>query len=176
MKILKFIALSIIALIVVLGVVGLFLPNAQHVERQITIQAPASKIFPYFNDFRKFNEWSPWAKLDPDTKYTFSGAESGVGAKIEWASEDDSVGKGSQEIIESRPNEFVKTELDFGMGEPAQAMFTLSEEGENTSLTWAFDTYLDTTISKYFGLMLDKWVGSSYEEGLADLKILAESQ
>ena len=172
----KFIALSLIAAIIVLGVGGLFLPNVQHVERQITIQAPIGKIFPYVNDFHKFNQWSPWAQLDPDMKYTYSGAQSGVGAKVEWASEDDSVGNGAQVIIESRPDEFVKTELDFGMSDPAQASFTLSVEGENTSLTWAFDTYLDSTISKYFGLLLDKWVGSTYEDGLSRLKTLVEAQ
>ena len=95
---------------------------------------------------------------------------------MNWASDDQNVGKGSQEILESRPDEFVKTELDFGVGDAAQASFTLNEENGMTTLTWAFDTYLDETISRYFGLMLDKWVGSAYEQGLADLKTLLESQ
>ncbi|MEE9447345.1 MAG: SRPBCC family protein [Arenicellales bacterium] len=176
MKIFKIILLSVMAFIIIAGVIGLFLPTAQHVERQITINAPLNKVFPYINDFRKFNQWSPWAKIDPSTEYTFTGAEKGKGAKIQWTSVHEHVGKGSQEILESNGVDFVKTSLDFGTGEPATAQFNLSEANGQTTVIWAFDTYFDKTISRYFGLMLDKWVGQSYEEGLVNLKTLLESQ
>ena len=176
MKFLKYVAFTLLGLMVLFGFVGLFLPSAQQVERQITIAAPAAEIFPYINDFHQFIVWSPWAKLDPDTQYTFSGAGSGVGAKMQWASEHEYVGQGSQEIIESRRNAFVKSTLDFGFGEPAAASFSLSESGGQTTVVWAFDTYMGNTISRYFGLMLDQWVGDSYEQGLSDLKVLIESR
>ncbi len=175
MKLLKYAALSGGGLMVLLGVIGLFLPYAQHVERQITIDAPAAAVFPYANDYRKFNEWSPWAKLDPNTHYTFSGEKSGVGAIMAWSSEHQHVGKGSQEILESRLDTLVKTRLDFGFGEPATATFNLDEADGKTTVIWAFDTYMGNTISRYFGLMLDNWVGASYEQGLFDLKSLVES-
>ena len=175
-KILKYIALIILAIFIILGVVGLFLPGTQHVERQISIAAPADKVFVYLNDFRKFNLWSPWARVDPDTKYTYSGAEQGVGAKFEWSSENPHVGKGTQEIIESVPNTFLKTELNFGDNSPAKASFSLLEEDGKTSVIWGFDAYLDNTIARYFGLMLDEWVGADYQKGLENLKILAEAQ
>jgi hypothetical protein len=174
-KFIKYVALALLGLMVLFGFVGLFLPSAQQVVRQITIAAPAAKIFPYTNDFHKFIVWSPWAKLDPDTQYTFSGPSMGVGAKMQWASEHEYVGYGSQEILESQPNTFVKSKLDFGFGEPAIASLTLSESGEQTTVVWVFDTYMGNTISRYFGLMLDQWVGTSYEQGLSNLKILVES-
>ncbi len=178
MKIIKYLLLGFIALIIVLGVVGIFLPDTQHVERQIAIDAPADEIFPYVNDFRKFNEWSPWAKIDPQTKYTFSGPESGVGAKMEWASEHQQVGQGTQEILESVPNNTVKTRLDFGMGGPSLAGFALSENNGQTTVVWSFDAYFENSIARYFGLMLDldKWVGGDYEKGLANLKTVVEAK
>lgn len=175
MKFVKYVALGLIGLMVLFGVIGLFLPSSQHVERQIMIDAPAAKIFPHANDFRKFNKWSPWTKLDPNTRYTFSGTENGAGAIMQWASEHEHVGKGSQTIIESRPNEFIKTELDFGFDALATASFTFTETGEQTRVVWAFDAYMGNTISRYFGMMMDSWIGASYEQGLADLKALVES-
>ena len=175
MKFIKKAALVLLGLMMLFGVIGLFLPSSQHVERQVTIDAPASQVFPYLNDFRKFNEWNPWAKLDPNTQYTFSGTDSGTGAIMQWSSEHEHVGKGSQQIVDSRLNEFVETELDFGFGAPAKAAFTLSEVAGQTTVVWAFDAYLGNTISRYFGLMMDSWVGASYEQGLADLKALVES-
>lgn len=177
MRFLKYLALTLVTFIIVVGVVGIFLPNAQHVERQITIAAPAKSIFPYVNDFRKFNEWSPWAALDPNTQYTFSGPDSGTGAKIEWKSEHKQVGEGSQEIMEAEENVLVKSKLDIGMGSPALASFSLNEADGETTLIWGFDAQFDSTISRYFGLIFDleKWVGDDYEEGLSRLKRLIES-
>ena len=176
MKWLKRIILLVMALIMVFGVISLFLPDTSHVERSTTINAPAAKIFPYVNNLKAFNEWSPWTDIDPSTQYKFTGPETGVGAKVDWASEHNEVGKGSQEIIESRANEFVKTRLEFGGGGPAEAQFILSPAGSATQITWAFDTNLNNPIEKYFGLMMDKWVGQAYEKGLGQLKTLIESK
>lgn len=175
MKFIKYAALTVLGLMVLFGVIGLFLPSSQHVERQITIDAPAARVFPYLNDFRKFNQWSPWAKMDPNTRYTYSGTERGTGAIMQWSSEHEHVGMGSQQIVDSKPNELVKTEIDFGFGTPAAASFTLSEDAGQTHVLWVFDVYMGNTISRYFGLMMDSWVGASYEQGLADLKALVES-
>lgn len=178
MRFLKYIALTLITFIIVVGLVGMFLPNAQHVERKITIAAPAQVIFPYVNNFHKFNEWSPWAALDPNTQYTFSGPDHGTGAKLVWKSEHKQVGEGSQEILESQENVLVKSRLDFGMGAPALASFRLNEANGETALTWGFDAQFEGTISRYFGLIFDleKWVGGDYEKGLSRLKALIESQ
>jgi hypothetical protein len=176
LKYLKYFALSLLGLMVLFGALGLLLPSAQHVERQIEIQAPATTIFPYVSDYRKFIEWSPWAKLDPKTHYLFSGPPSGVGAKMEWLSTHSSVGTGSQEILELQPNRFVKARLDFGDWSPALSSFSLSEVAGKTTLIWTYDTYMDNTISRYFGMMLDSWIGDVYKNGLSDLKILIESK
>lgn len=176
MKIVKTIFLTIIALVVVLGVVGLLLPGQTYVERSTVINAPASVVFPLVNNFQEFNKWSPWAKRDPEAQYTFAGPESGVGAKFTWSSDNPQVGVGSQEIIESELNKKVRTFLDFGDMGTAYAQFTLEAVEEGVALTWGFDVEHGwQPVKRYFGLMMDKWVGKDYEEGLADLKRLAES-
>ena len=54
-------------------------------EKQL-IQAPPQVVFGYINDYRKFNQWSPWFERDPEAKYEYSGP-TGVGSKMHWESE-----------------------------------------------------------------------------------------
>ena len=91
----KRIILGLIVLLAIAVGIAFLLPGKVHVERSIAIAAPAEKIFPLINSPRRFNEWSPWAQIDPDMKITFSGPESGVGATMEWQSENRNVGAGN---------------------------------------------------------------------------------
>ncbi|MEM9532684.1 MAG: SRPBCC family protein [Pseudomonadota bacterium] len=176
MKLIKFVLLTVIGLAVILGVAGLFLPDSAHVERSVTIDAPASEVFDLLNDMSRFNDWSPWYGEDPNAVYTLTGPASGVGSKMAWASELRSVGSGSMEITASQPNDRVETYLDFGDQGDAAAYYALSESGGQTTVTWGFDTeFHGNIVQRYFGLMLDTFVGTSYEDGLAKLKVVAES-
>jgi uncharacterized protein YndB with AHSA1/START domain len=87
-------------------------PGQFRVARSATIQAPPEAVFPLVNDFHKWAVWSPWEKLDPSMKKTFSGAESGVGAVYAWSGNSD-VGEGRMTIGESQPNERLEIRLEF---------------------------------------------------------------
>lgn len=178
MKFLKYVGFGLIGLMVLFGIIGMFLPYNKHIERQITIDAPAAIVFPYINDFKLFNQWSPWAKLDTDTVYTYTGNENGIGAKMQWTSKHEFVGKGTQEILESQADQFVKTKLVFAFMEPASTSFHLSEVDGKTTMVWTFDIYMGNTIFRFSGLLFDSWgwVGTTYEQGLHDLKTFIERQ
>lgn len=172
---LKKIGLGLVGLIVVLVVVGFMLPRQVAVERSVVIAAAPEEVFPYVNSLKAFNEWSPWAEYDPDTQYTFSGPETGVGARVDWVSEQSNVGSGSQEIVESVENELVRTKLDFGSEGLADAHFQLKRVDDGTEVTWGFATDMGMNpMGRYFGLMMDKWVGADYERGLDRLKDVVE--
>jgi len=162
--------------------VGLFLPREVHVERNIEIQRPAAAVFVLLNSYQPFNTWSPWAERDPDARFEFSGPESGVGARMSWVGDPRLVGTGWQEITESRPNTLIRTRLDFEQQGSAESYFELVESSAGVEVTWGFDTdltegqgFFGGIIARYFGLLFDKWIGTDYEQGLANLKMIAES-
>lgn len=175
---LKKILVGFAAVTGVLVGIGLLLPGKIHVERSVEINAPAETVFPLIASFREFNRWSPWAKKDPNTTYTFSGPETGVGARMEWKSNDPNVGSGSQEITAVDPGKSQTVALSFGgmeMGKPS-ATYTLQPNGAKTVVTWTFDEDVGmNVIARYFGLMFDAMIGPDYENGLANLKAIAES-
>ena len=167
----------VLAVLFVVFIAGAYLmPKTINVERDITIDAPPAEVFPYVNNYKKFNEWSPWANRDPDATYTYSGPEAGEGAKMSWEGSE-SVGAGSQTITASEENRRVETELDFGDQGTAQAYFNLEprSDGTETNITWGMNSDMgNNPIARWMGLMMDRWVGTDYEKGLKNLKETVE--
>ena len=175
MKFLKTVGLGLLGIIILLAVVGFFLPQTQHLERSITINADQQAIFTTLNSFESFNEWSPWAELDPNASYQYSGPASGVGAGMSWTSDEPNVGNGSQKIISSEPFNRVQVELIFGDNDVTTASYTLAPVDGGVEVTWGFDADFGNNImGRYFGLLLEKFLGPQYEQGLANLKTLME--
>jgi hypothetical protein len=150
-------------------------PDTFRVERSAIINAPPENIFPLINDFRKWEPWSPWEKVDPSVKRTYSGAASGEGAIYEWSG-NKNIGQGRMEIVESSPSK-IRLKIDFI--KPFEAHntieFTLIPQGGSTLVTQAM--YGPSPfISKLMGIFcsMDKMVGKKYEEGLANLKAISE--
>ncbi|MCB1207201.1 MAG: SRPBCC family protein, partial [Verrucomicrobiae bacterium] len=76
----KKIVIVLAVLIAVLLIVASFQPDTMEVTRSTTIAAPPAAVFAVVNDFRRWDEWSPWAKLDPEMTKTLEGPPTGVGA------------------------------------------------------------------------------------------------
>ncbi len=176
MKFLKGLLFILLALVVLLALGGLLLPASAHVERTQTIHAPVDRVFPMINDLHAFNEWSPWANIDPETRYEFSDPASGAGARMSWHSEHPQVGKGSMEIIRSEAPRRIEVALDFGEQGTAVSFYDLVPGDGSTQVTWGFDTEFGyDLIGRYMGLLFDKWIGADYEQGLRNLKAKAEA-
>lgn len=164
------------------AVVGLFLllaalrPAEFRIARSAAIAAPPSAIVPHINDLHKWAAWSPFEKLDPAMKKTFSGPAAGVGASYAWNG-NAKAGEGHMTITESHP-ERVVMDLQFIRPFPAKnvAEFTLVPEGGTTRVTWAI-TGRNNLMAKAFGMLvnIDKMVGRDFEAGLASLKAIAEA-
>jgi len=157
-------------------IIGMMLPEKLHVERTVKIKATSQQIYGYLASFKKFNQWSPWAVIDPKTEYKFVGPLQGVGAIMHWKSEHSSVGAGSQKIIEASEFTKVKSVLAMGNLGKSYATFNLKTEGSQTVVTWSFDMSFGFNIpARIVGLGMDEGLGHSYETGLQRLKQLMET-
>ena len=176
MKYVRIILLAFVVFLASLAVIGFFLPQQVNVERTIRINAPAEAVYSLISQSRRFNDWSPWAKTDPEARFTFSGPPSGVGASMAWDSENPRVGKGNWVIVEAKANKMLRVKLDFGEQGIANSYYLLdSIDPTHTAVTWGFDTDMGKNpLGRWFGLLMDKWVGKDYEAGLQNLKALLE--
>lgn len=174
----------LIKILIGLAVVGVALvvfiamqPDGFRVARTTMVNAPASDVFAQVNDFHKWAVWSPFEKLDPAMKKTFSGVPDGEGAVYGWSG-NDKAGEGSMTIVESRPGRTIRMTLAFirPFKVTNEVVFTFEAEGEKTKVTWAM-TGQRNFMFKAVGLLMnmDKTVGGEFEKGLADLKSVSES-
>ena len=70
--------LGIVALVFLLAAVGLLLPELIHVERRIGIAATPLAAFPYVNNPRNTEKWSPWREPDRRASLAYGGPAAGV--------------------------------------------------------------------------------------------------
>lgn len=174
---LKKILFALVALVLVFVVVVALQPSEFHVERSVTVDAPPDSVFAEVNDFHKWDAWSPWAKLDPDAKVGFAGPDAGEGQVMTWAGNSE-VGAGKMTLVESRPDELVKTKVDFT--EPfegtSMSQFAFKPEDNQTVVTWSMDDE-HSFLEKAMCLVMNgkKMVGEQMEKGLSQLKELAEA-
>jgi uncharacterized protein YndB with AHSA1/START domain len=152
-------------------------PSDFRVTRTATISAPPAVVFDQVNELHKWEAWSPWAKRDPNVKNTFEGPSAGTGAMFGWAGNSE-VGEGRMTIIESRPDEIIRLKLEFikPFEDTSTAEFKFEPKDGRTMVTWSMYGENDF-ISKAFGLFMDmdKMIGGDFEQGLAQIKEIAET-
>ena len=174
MKVVKWIVGGIAVLAVLFFVIGFLLPSKFNVSRSTQINAPAEKVYAYLASPRAWPKWTVWNGRDPGMKVTYSGAESGQGAK--WAWESRTEGVGNMEFTRAEPNKRIEYTLvfpDYGMR--STGALTLLPEGSGTHVTWTTTGDVGANpINHYFAALMDRMVGPDFEGGLANLKALAE--
>lgn len=153
-------------------------PDEFKVVRSTTITAPPATVFEQVNDFHKWDDWSPWAKLDPACKNTFDGEAAGKGAKFAWDG-NNKVGAGRMTIMDSQPPELICINLEFLRPFKTTNLteFAFKAQSGQTLVTWTMSGNTNF-VCKIFGLFMDgdKMVGKDFEKGLASLKALSEAK
>ena len=163
----------IVLLIAIVGVLGYAAtrPNTFQVQRKAVIAAPPEKVFAMIDDFRRWNEWSPWDKLDPAMTRTFGGPATGVGATYAWTG-NSAVGEGRMEILESTPPSKIRIKLDFIKPFESNNVteFVLVPRDGGTEVTWTMqgpNLYVSKLMDTFVDM--DAMIGKDFEKGLADM-------
>lgn len=150
--------------------------SKMNISREIIIHAEISKIFPYINNSKLSNSWMPWQDSDKDAVMVYSGPDEGVNSKTSWDSKG-RMGKGEAIVIESRPNELVKTKLiytrPFKMSQLAQIALFQTENG--VKVVWSVEAEKNF-IFKIMSLFIDcdDMIGKQFDMGLVKLKNMLE--
>ena len=174
----KSILLVLLGLIALLLIVVALQPDDFRYSRSTVIAAKPEVVFPHVNDLKQWDDWSPWAKLDPNMKEEYSDPTSGKEAWHSWNGNAE-VGEGKMTIVESRPSELIRIRLEFL--KPMQAVndteFTFKPEGEGTRVTWTM-AGKNGFVGKLFCLLMnmEKMLGDQFAQGLAKMKEVVESK
>jgi hypothetical protein len=174
MKILKWLGVGLGAVVLLFVVIGFCLPRRFHVERGVFIGAPPESVYAVIIKLREWPTWTAWTKERyPDMRIEFSGAEEGVGAKQSW--EGKSSGSGSIEITKANLEEGIAYAFSFD-GNPSTGGIGFFPGPDGTLVTWYADGDLGMNpVARYFGLLMDRFMGPDFEKGLINLKKKVEA-
>ena len=177
MKIVKWLIVSVAALFGLFLIITFFLPKDYSVSRSISIAAPVPVVYSQVADLKAWQEWNPWNQVDPEIEITYGERSAGAGASYSW--ESDIAGDGEMRILETVPNELVRYELIFEGYEdlPSYSEIKIEPVGgtERVEVSWTFEGNVGSNFfARWMSVMVDRFVGASYDDGLEALRERAE--
>jgi hypothetical protein len=169
------ISMAIVAVLFVL--VGVFLPASRTLVEQAETNRQRTIVFDTLNSFRRFQEWNPIVLRDPQMTVQRTGPEEGVGARIEYQSDERAIGRGAWEIVETDPGNRVVYAIESpARGDNKRMEFTLRGTGRNNrniEITQQYHVdYGWNLLGRYAGMYVRSSVGEDMKIGMRRLTTL----
>ena len=170
--------ISLLIVIALFVVIGLFLPASRTVSHSVETNRPMSTVNDILSSFTRFKDWNALINHDPRMQLTTSGPESGVGAALAFSSSQHSIGSGKWEIKEIVPGEKIVYALDTpGRGKNKTMTFRFERTGQrkqNVEITQRYSVdYGWDLLGRYAGtLYVNSEIGADIKRGLTKLSNL----
>ena len=178
MKIVKWILIVLVVIIGVPLLIAAFAKKDYKVEREVVINKPTQVVFDYVKYLKNQNDYSKWAKIDPNMKKTFRGTDGTIGFVSAWESDNEDVGKGEQEIKGMKDGSRIDYEIRFiePFASTADAYMTTESVSDNqTKVKWCFSGNMAWPMNFMMVVMdIEKAVGDDLQLGLNNLKEILE--
>lgn len=176
-KALKWAAIVLGVVLVVVIVGGLVRGGEWSVSRSIVIDAPPEEVHPHINNLKRWEAWSPFEKelfeTDPTFEIHYEDQVEGVGASRSWDSEQ---GPGGMKIVESDAQKGVTFELWMQGFEPFHGKLEYEPVEGGTKVTWTdWGDMGGNPVVGWLAMSMDSMMGPYFESGLADLKQVVEA-
>lgn len=176
MKILKRIGLVLLGIILLVVIIGLFMPAKTVVEKSIVVNAPIETVFDQVNTLTNWKKWSPWYKMDTTATLTYTGPASGNGASYSWDSKNSDIGAGTMTLSDVKEYEHITENMVFKDRGEGKATMDFTKEGTGVKVTWKME--MDhgwNPIMRIMGsLFIKGMLGKQFQEGLDGIKNAAE--
>jgi hypothetical protein len=173
-QILKRIAIGVGLATLIVIAVGFMLPGSYTVTRKVTVKAAPAAIHALVGDLEQWPEWTPFLEADPTTVVTVGDKTTGAGASQSWTGES---GSGELTFTRSEPDWGIAYDMVFDEGayrSTCDMTYKVVDDGTEVSWSMAGDNGLNV-LKRYMGMVMDKWVGPMFEDGLNKLKLVAET-
>jgi len=166
--------ISTVIVAVLFLVVGVILPSERTLTESVETNRRLSIVFDTLNSVKRFKDWNPVVLRDPSVDLKISGPDAGIGARIDYSSSVEGIGKGSWEIVDSEEDVSVTYHLSNPQrGENKRMVFTLKPTGRNNrnvEISQTYDVqYGWNLLGRYAGLYVSRHVGDDVKLGLNKL-------
>lgn len=166
------ISLAIVAALFLL--IGVVLPSSRHLESSVETNRKLTIVYDTLNSLRRWPTWNPIGAKDTAMQIKLSGPEQGVGARLDYSSNESGLGEGSWEIVANEPNQRIAYAITSDeRGENKRSEFFLRPTGRNNrnvEITQTYDVdYGWNLLGRYAGLYVRSSIGEDIKLGLSRL-------
>ena len=161
-------------LIIILGVIGYFLPTTFTLNKSVTISSTPAHIHEYVGDLSRWQIWTVWKDDDPEIEITIGEKTTGIGAQQSWK---DKHSGGSLTFTSWSPEKGIEYDLFFQAGKykSKSAIQYDSRSTTRTRVRWSLDGNMSMPIiGGYFAILMKYSIGKMFQESLTQLKTVVE--
>ncbi|MXV37850.1 hypothetical protein GO491_04025 [Flavobacteriaceae bacterium Ap0902] len=156
----------LLLLVVALAITPLFLPKTLYVEEEYVFDENISTVYEYFYDMQKFTQFDQWSKKNPNVEITYSSPSSGPNASYVWTSNAGETQEGKVQIIDSKLDEFINYNLNFGETKGNVSEIIFQEMGDNkTRVIWTFESAEANYPFQVFNILMRNAVKEDLAQG-----------
>ncbi len=123
----------LLAVVIILSIYVAVSEGNYNIKRSRVIKAPVEVVFENVNDFKNWENWSPWFEMDPTIVTSYPDTTSGVGSSYSWKGKD---GSGSMKTISAIPNKEIMQQVDFNSDSKPEVYWNFTKVDLGTEVTW----------------------------------------
>lgn len=176
---------KLLIILIVIGaipfVTALFVKQDYSVVASVAIDKPVPEVFSYLEQLKNQDNFSVWARIDPDMKKSYRGTDGHVGFVAAWDSDNEDVGRGEQEIVAIIKDRRIDFELrflaPFEATSPAYITTEAILDTTQTKVNWGFSGHLNYPMNLMFLFVdFETMIRNDLQQGLNTLKSVLEKE
>lgn len=148
------------------------------------IEAPVSVIYNNVQDFKNWQEWGPWMKIDSNIVINYDEKTEGEGASYSWRSDHNDVGSGSIHTLKVIPNKELDQKIAFNtpFGDIENDVYWLFEETEiqgQTKVTWGMkgeQSFMEKVFMAFQEEDMESGISEMFQSGLSNLNTIIKEE
>lgn len=167
------VGLIVLLAIVVLGGAAIFPADFSYAQ-STTIKADRDDVHEWAGDLKKWNEWGPWKKEDPEMKSTYSEKTNEVGSWHQWTGPKS--GEGKMEFTKVSEKEGIEYRIWFNEKDTGVGGVKYEDADGGTKVTWWWKGTAGYPLERWFHKLGGSFIDDMFTEGLAGLKSSVEAK
>lgn len=184
MKILKYL-LFLILIVLIGGAIYFGTKDGKFdVAESKVMEAPAEVIYNNVKDYKNWQEWGPWMKLDSAIVINYAEKTEGEGAAYSWSSEHMEVGDGSMKTLKVIPNKEIDQKITFNtpVGDSESDVywrFEATETPGQTKVTWGMkgeQSFMEKVFMSFQDEDMETGISKMFQQGLTDIETIVKAE
>ncbi len=169
-------SIVLVGMFAVITIIGLFIPSSVKVSRGTIVHIDSSNVYKELSDVKNWNQWLPWITADSGALVQTSPVTNATGSFFKWKGVKLN-SEGTITLQSVKPDEILVLHELKDMNNAEGGFRIRSISNNTTEVLWYMEYKLKWyPWERFFGIFVDKIIGSAFEQGLEQFRNYAEQK